>query len=167
LGLIALGVLGSILPDDGEDTAAVSESYIAAAEPSPAKELVEEAAAPAVETSVPELGESKENPFVLTATELAAEIDADIDAAKEKYNGKWMQITGEISDTSDGGIIYGYYVYGESSLTGYRGLRIICWCEDGPYSGSVLGDTQTFLGQMREVTLVNATEIGDCEIVTQ
>lgn len=112
-----------------------------------------------------EVGSTKEKPLVITTDELAKEIEADIDAAKAKYNGKWIQITGKISDTSDGGVVYGYYIYGESSTTGYRGLKIICWCEDGPYSGSVMGDTKTFLGQILEVSTVNSTEIVDCEIV--
>lgn len=113
------------------------------------------------------LGETKDNPFVLKAEELAAEIEQDIDAAKEKYNNKWVKITGTISDTSDGGIMYGYYLYGKKSTSGYTGLRIMCWCEDGPYSGAVIGDTKTFLGQLREVTTFNVTEIGDCEIVSE
>lgn len=118
---------------------------------------------PTVEvTEIVEVGDSKETPFVLTADELATEIEADIEKAKEKYNGKWVEITGKISGTSNGGIVYGYYIFGESATTG---LRIICWCDDGPYSGSVTGDTRTFLGQLREVTTFNATEIGDCEII--
>ncbi len=124
-----------------------------------------EAATELAENQTTEVGSSKDNPYILTVEELVEEINSDIDAAKAKYNDKWIQITGTISDTSDGGIVYGYYIHGESTLTGYRGLRIICWCEDGPYSGSVMGDTKTFLGQMREVTTVNATEIGDCEII--
>ena len=111
------------------------------------------------------IGSSKNNPYVLTVTELVKEIETDINTAKAKYNGKWVKITGEITDTSSGGGIYGYYLYGKRITTGYSGLRIICWCDNGPYSGSVLGDTQTFLGQIREITTFNATEIGDCEIV--
>lgn len=111
------------------------------------------------------LGSDKEHPYVITAEQLADEINRDISAAKAKYNGKWVKITGEISDTSDGGVVYGYYIYGKRATTGYTGLKIICWCDDGPYSGSVLGDTKTFLGQVREITTFNATEIGDCEII--
>lgn len=113
------------------------------------------------------IGEDKSNPFVLSADELVSEINADVKAAKQKYNGKWVKITGKITDTSDGGVSYGYYLYGESILTGYRGLRIVCWCDDGPYSGSVIGDTQTFVGQILEITTVNATEIVACERVKE
>lgn len=67
------------------------------------------------------LGVNKEHPFVITASQFAEEINTDIDAAKEKYNGKWVKITGEITDTSDGGVAYGYYIYGQSTITGYRG----------------------------------------------
>ena len=113
------------------------------------------------------VGGSKDNPFVLTADELADEIMDDIDAAKEKYNDKWVMITGTITDTSDGGIMYGYYLYGERATTGYTGLRIMCWCDDGPYSGSVIGDTQTFVGILREITTVNVTEIAECERISE
>ena len=111
---------------------------------------------------VSEFGTSAENPIVITAEDLAVEIESDIDEAKVKFNGKWVKITGVITDTSDGGVVYGYYLYGKKATSGYNGLRIMCWCEDGPYSGSVLGDTQTFLGQILEVTNVNVTEIVDC-----
>ena len=117
------------------------------------------------DTSV--LGYSKDAPIVITANELALEIEANIDSAKEKYNGKWVEITGTISDTSDGGVMYGYYLHGKRATSGYTGLRIMCWCEDGPYSGSVLGDTQTFVGQVLEITTVNVTEIVDCERITE
>lgn len=127
-----------------------------------------------------ELGTDKEHPYILTAEQLASEIEQDIDAAKEKYNDKWVQITGEITDMSDfgrkvdgqsatttdnGWTMCGYYIYGQRSTTGYTGLRIICWCNDVPYSEDPMGDTCTFLGQLREVTTVNATEIGDCIIL--
>ena len=134
--------------------------YEALAEPNITETEAVSTPAPTL-TAEAQLG-TKSNPFVLTSDELAAEINADITAAKEKYNNKWVQITGEISDTSDGGVCYGYYIYGKR---GGSGLRIVCWCDDGPYSGSVIGDMQTFLGQLREVTTVNATEIGDCKII--
>ena len=159
LSIIALAVIVSY--DSTEDTAESSgqdEIEVMATEIIGTVDVVSESNA---------LGESRENPFVLTADELASEILEDIDAAKEKYNDKWIMITGTIQDTSDGGIMYGYYLYGKRSTTGYSGLSIMCWCEDGPYSGSVLGDTQTFVGQLRKITLVNVTEIADCEIVNE
>ena len=113
------------------------------------------------------IGISKDYPIEITAEELVKEMERDLNAAKDKYNGKWVKITGTISDTSDGGIVYGYYLYGQKTTTGYSGIRVMCWCEDGPYSGSVIGDTQTFVGQVLEITTVNVTEIVDCERITE
>lgn len=113
------------------------------------------------------VGEDKSNPYVLTADELVDEINEDIKAAKKKYNGKWVQITGEITGTSTSGFGYGYYLYGQSTTTGYRGLRIMCWCDDLPYSKTKIGDKHTFIGQVLEITTVNATEIVDCKRVKE
>ena len=118
----------------------------------------------AAEQEIP-VGSNKDHPFVITANELANEINADTAAAKQKYNGKWVEITGEITGTSTSGFGYGYYLYGESTTTGYRGLRIMCWCDDLPYSETKVGNTHTFVGQVLEITTVNATEIVDCEKV--
>ena len=55
-------------------------------------------------------------------------------------------------------------MYGES---GDSGLRIICWVKEEvlkPFDYK--GEIHTFLGQVREITTVNATEIGDCEIIS-
>lgn len=116
-----------------------------------------------IDTGDGTVGSSRSNPIVITVAELANEINIDATAAKEKYNGKWVRITGEITDTSDSGTSYGYYLYGKSTLTGYSGLRIMCWCDDGPYSGSVIGDTQTFTGKVLEISTVNITEIVACK----
>lgn len=116
-------------------------------------------------TSTP--GSSVDNPITITAEQLALEIEENIILAKESYNGKWVKITGTISDTSDAGVAYGYYLFGEKSTSGYTGIQIMCWCDDGPYSGSVLGDTQTFIGQVLEITTFNVTEIVDCQRVTE
>lgn len=118
-------------------------------------------AKPTTTTTAPPAQGTRGNPYIITAQELAKEINSDIDAAKEKYNGKWVKITGKITDFSDGGIIYGYYLYGKK---GASGLRIVCWC-DNQHKGSMIGSTYTFVGQLREVTTFNATEIGDCEVV--
>lgn len=48
----------------------------------------------------PSLGSSSKYPFVVSANEFANEIKNDIDAAKEKYNGKWVKITGRVTDYS-------------------------------------------------------------------
>ena len=56
-----------------------------------------------------------------------------------------------------------YFGYGEK---GGSGLRIVCWVNEKvlkPFDYT--GETHTFIGQVREITTVNATEIGDCEIV--
>ena len=157
ISLIAI-TLYSIPEDDVSDSSEPTGQY---------EENIENSSITESTSGVIEIGEARDNPFVLTADELATEILDDIDAAKEKYNDKWVQITGTITDTSDGGIMYGYYLYGQSATTGYTGLRIMCWCEDGPYSGSVIGDTQTFIGLLREVTTVNVTEIAECERISK
>ena len=112
-----------------------------------------------------EVGSTKEAPIVITVAELVDEIDTDIDAAKEKYNGKWVQITGTVTDYSrySGDDLSGYYLYGN---TDDSGLKIICWQNKGAYKqNEKIGDVCTCTGQVREITTFNATEIGDCEIV--
>lgn len=108
------------------------------------------------------LGFRKTEPGIVTIAEFVADINEDIEAAKTKYNGKWIQITGEVNQAVDGGIMTGYYLYGER---GDSGLRVVCWVDGGIHSGSVVGNTYTFLGQVREITTFNATEIGDCTII--
>ncbi len=157
ISLVAI-TMYSIPEDDVSDSSEPTGQY---------EENIENSDVTESTSGVIEMGETRDNPFVLTADELATEILNDIDAAKEKYNDKWVQITGTITDTSDGGIMYGYYLYGQNSTAGYTGLRIMCWCEDGPYSGSVIGDTQTFIGLLREVTTVNVTEIAECERISE
>jgi hypothetical protein len=109
-------------------------------------------------------GESEEYPLIITADQLVNEINTDIKAAKEKYNGKWIQITGTVtyvSEYSIGGGLYGYYLYGKFAD---EGLKITCWMDDSKKRAYV-GETKTFLGIMREVTTVNNTEITKCKIV--
>ena len=113
------------------------------------------------EIEISKLG-TKANPGIVTVKELVADIDKDIDAAKAKYNGKWIKITGKVTQVVDGGIMTGYYIYGKR---GDNGLRIVCWRDGDIFSGSVVGNTYTFLGQVREITTFNATEIGDCTII--
>lgn len=105
---------------------------------------------------------TKSNPAKVTVSELVAEINADIDAAKDKYNGKWIKITGKVTQVVDGGIMTGYYLYGKR---GDSGLRIVCWRDGDIYKGAMVGNTFTFVGQVREITTFNATEIGDCTII--
>lgn len=106
-------------------------------------------------------GESEKYPLVITVEQLVDEINADISSAREKYNGKWVQVTGTIGYISDGGGMYGYYLYGKQ---GEDGLKITCWIE-GDIKHATVGATKTFLGIMREITLVNNTEIAKCKIV--
>jgi hypothetical protein len=112
----------------------------------------------------PAPGSRSKYPLVVTVEEFVYEINSDIDAAKDKYNGKWIEITGRVTDYSryNGGSMSGYYLYGEY---GKEGLRIVCWQnkEDNTQFAKV-GCTCTCLGIVREVTTVNATEIADCHI---
>lgn len=106
--------------------------------------------------------ESSNTPlFEITAEELANEINSNIEQAKEKYNGKLIQISGTVTFISDGGGMYGYYLYG---ARGEDGLKITCWVESNSNNLHV-GDSVTFIGTLREVTTFNNTEIGNCSIV--
>ena len=108
-------------------------------------------------------GVIKSNPIVVSVDDIAHDINADIDAAKERYNEKYVKITGRINQIVDGGNMTGYYIYGKR---GDDGLRIVCWQNGDPQKGVTEGKTFTFLGKMREVTTVNVTEIAECVIIT-
>ena len=107
---------------------------------------------------------TKDNPGKVTVEELVAEINSNKDAAKAKYNEQWIEITGKVLDASNVAGMTRFYLYGKS---GDSGLRIICWINEEvlkPFDYQ--GDTVTILGQVREITTVNATEIGDCQIIS-
>lgn len=108
-------------------------------------------------------GSSRSNPIIVTTSQFAKEINSNIDNAKEKYNGKWIQITGKVNSAHSVAGMTSFYLYGEK---GGAGLKIVSWVNKEvikPFDYK--GETHTFLGKVREVTTVNATEIGDCEIV--
>ena len=114
------------------------------------------------EKEISKLG-TKSNPAEVTVSELVAEINADKDAAKSKYNGKWIKITGKVLSANNVAGMTRFYLYGEH---GDSGLRIVCWVNKEvlkPFDYT--GETHTFIGQVREITTVNATEIGDCTII--
>ena len=111
----------------------------------------------------PTPGSSLSYPIVLNISTLVADINADIESAKEKYNGQALQITGTITFISDSAGMTGYYLYG---TRGGEGLKVTCWVDDRDNKSLSVGQTVTFLGYMREVTIMNNTEIGDCTIVT-
>lgn len=108
---------------------------------------------------------TKENPGKVTVEQLVSEINSNKDAAKARYNEQWIEITGEVLDASHVAGMTRFYLYGKS---GDSGLRIICWVKEEvlkPFDYD--GEVHTFLGQVREITTVNATEIGDCEIISE
>ena len=112
---------------------------------------------------IKEPGSSRSNPIVVNASQFANEINSSTDVAKTKYNGKWVQITGKVLSAHNVAGMTSFYLHGEK---GGSGLRIVCWVNEKvlkPFD--YRGETHTFIGQVREVTTVNATEIGDCEIV--
>ena len=112
-----------------------------------------------------EPGDSKDNPIVVTVEEFVNEINNDVDAAKLKYNEKWIEITGKVTDYSryNSDSLSGFYLYGDY---GDDKLRVVCWQNKGELKPfEKIGDTCTCTGIVREVTTVNATEIGDCVIV--
>jgi len=114
-------------------------------------------------TNISQPGVIKSNPLIVSVDEFVQDINADIAAAKEKYNGKYIKITGDVKQIVDGGIMTGYYIYGNR---GDSGLRIVCWQDGDPQKGVAEGKTYTFLGKIREVTTANATEIAECIILT-
>ena len=113
----------------------------------------------------PAPGSSSKYPFVVTVEEFANDIRANIDAAKDKYNGKWVEITGRVTDYSryNGSSLSGYYLYGEYAK---EGLKIVCWQnkEDSTQFTKV-GRMCNCTGIVREVSTFNATEIVDCQMV--
>lgn len=108
------------------------------------------------------IGSDKQCPYVLTVEDFYEELSKDFQSASQKYSGKWIKITGKITDTSDAG---GYYIYGKKTTTGYNDMRIICRCIDSSYSSIAVGNTKTFLGFIKNITKGDPIEIGGCEIV--
>lgn len=108
---------------------------------------------------------TKENPGKVTIEQLVSEINANIDAAKAKYNGQWIEITGKVLDADNVAGMTRFCIY---ENTGVDNFRIVCWINEEvlkPFDYQ--GDTVVFLGQMREITTFNATEIGDCQIISE
>ena len=116
------------------------------------------------EESITKLGYTSLNPGIVSVSEFVSDINSNIDSAKEEYNGKWIQITGEIKNFYTSAGMTAYYLYGDR---GDSGLRIVCWCDGELTDGFILGQTRTFVGKVREVTTVNATEIGDCKLISE
>lgn len=116
-------------------------------------------------THEPVPGSSSGYPFVVTIKEFTKEIKADVDAAKDKYNGKWIKITGRVTDYSryNSSSLSGYYLHGKY---GKEGLKVVCWQNTGAdLQFTKVGLKCTCIGKVREVSIGNATEIGDCQIV--
>ena len=108
---------------------------------------------------------TQDNPGKVTIEELVSEIKSNKDAAKAKYNEQWIEITGKVLDADNVAGMTRFYLYGEH---GGSSLRICCWVnEDMLKPFEYQGEVHTFLGQVREITTVNATEIGDCTIISK
>lgn len=115
------------------------------------------------EKPVAPLGSSRSNPIVVTASQFANEIKSNTDTTKTKYNGKWVQISGKVLSAHNVAGMTSFYLYGEK---GGSGLKVVCWVNKEvlkPFDYK--GETHTFIGQVREVSTVNSTEIGNCEII--
>jgi hypothetical protein len=107
---------------------------------------------------------TKERPGKVTVEQLVSEINSNKDAAQAKYNEQWIEITGKVLDADNVAGMTRFYLYGEH---GGSGLRICCWVdEDMVKPFEYEGEVHTFLGQVREITTFNATEIGDCQIIS-
>ena len=116
------------------------------------------------EKEIAKLG-TKEKPGKVTIEQLVAEINANIDSAKTKYNGQWIEITGKVLTADNIAGMTRFYLYGK---TGDSGLHICCWVKEAVQEPSnYQGKVYTFLGQVREITIMMATEIGDCQIIAE
>ena len=105
-----------------------------------------------------------ETDYVISIEELVDEINADINAAKLKYNDTRIEITGSVTFISESAGMTGFYLYG---TRGGEGLNITCWVYDDSEQDTShisVGDKITFIGTLREVTTFNNTEIGECII---
>lgn len=108
---------------------------------------------------------TKDNPGKVTVEQLVSEINSNQDAAKAKYNGQWIEITGKVLEAGNVAGMGRFCLYG---AFGVDSLRIVCWVNEevlAPFTYQ--GTTVTFLGQVREITTFNATEIGDCQIISE
>ena len=124
---------------------------------------VEETTPTSTPEPVKEPGSSRSTPIVVTASQLANEINSNTDTAKTKYNGKWVQITGKVLSAHNVAGMTSFYLHGEK---GGSGLKVVCWVNEEvlkPFD--YRGETHAFIGQVREVSAVNSTEIGNCEII--
>ncbi len=110
------------------------------------------------------IGSSRSNPIKVTVEQLVYEININQDAAKAKYNGQYVEITGQVLEASNVAGMTRFCFYGR---TGEPGLRIVCWVNKELNTYGYQGGILTLRGCVREVTTVNATEIGSCEIVTE
>lgn len=99
--------------------------------------------------------------YSVSASDFAKEIKKNKSSAAKKYNGKCIEITGEITDISKHSSMTGYYVCGKR---GGSGLKVTCWVDAKNDTELSVGNTATFQGIVREVTTANNTEIGECII---
>ena len=143
-------------------TPVVTEEPIKEAEKLPETKTSEPVPEVKEEKPVAPLGSSS-NPIVVTSSQFANEIKSNTDTTKTKYNGKWVQITGKVLSAHNVAGMTSFYLHGEK---GGSGLRVVCWVNEEvlkPFD--YRGETHTFIGQVREVSTVNSTEIGNCEII--
>lgn len=155
---IAIGEMGEskeVIVEEETQVPVVVEQAIPEQKPIEVEEPIKEAA--------PEPGSSRSNPLVVTVSQFAKEINSNTDAAKMKYNGKWVRVTGKVLSAHNVAGMTNFYLYGKK---GDSGLKIVCWINEEvlkPFD--YRGETHAFIGQVREVSTVNSTEISDCEII--
>lgn len=157
VGFLITGFAYAELTDPHEETSEV------VVEETQTPVLVEQEVEEPVVIVVEEPGSSRSNPIVVTASQFVNEIKTNTDTAKTKYNGKWVQITGKVLSAHNTAGMTSFYLYGEK---GGSGLRVVCWVNEEvlkPFD--YRGETHTFVGQVREVSTVNSTEISNCKII--
>lgn len=168
IGFIINGIAIGELGETSDETNIVTSTEVTAepikeAEKTPETKTSEPVSEVKEEKPVAALGSSRSNPIVVTTSQLVNEITSNTDAAKAKYNGKWVQITGKVLSAHNVAGMTSFYLHGEK---GGSSLKIVCWVNEEvlkPFDYK--GETHTFIGQVREVSTANSTEIGNCEII--
>ena len=166
----ALGITLAAITSD-EDEAKDSTSSTIASSSETQTETTIETCTPSTETVEPnetievsnEPGENWRNPIIVTVEEFANEIKADISAASDKYNGKWIQITGRVTDYSryNSSSLSGYYLYGKYAQ---EGLRVVCWQnKKAEQQFLYVGRMCVCIGKVSELS-ISTTELVNCDI---
>ena len=166
----AFGItLAAIIPDEGNKNDSVSstissnnEHYTETTTENPVNSTKNTEPTETLEI-IYEPGESRENPLVLTVDEFVNEIKLNVSAASDKYSGKWIKITGRVTDYSryNSSSLSGYYLYGKYAQ---EGVRVVCWQnKHADQQFLMVGRTCVCIGKVSEIS-TSTTELVNCQI---